>query len=121
MKNFFSSLVNSLSLHELQNAGPLSDNIDHPNLKSIINWRRNHPSLLANTTAHENWVRFIFSSVTLANVAKETNILNSSKAIQEADLPMKLLKDNKDCFAAYIAKHFTDSLKSEKLKLASIT
>ena len=51
--------------------------------------------------------------------------LNSSKAIQEADLPVKLLKDNKDFSEAYIAKHFNDSLKSAKfpncLKLASIT
>ena len=44
---------------------------------------------------------FIFSSVTLADVAKEINILNSSKAIQEANLPLKLLKDT-----AYIAKYF---------------
>ena len=69
--------------------------------------------------------RDTFSPVTLADVAKEIHILNSSKAIQEADLPVKLLKDNKDFFAAYMAKYFNDSLKSAKfpncLKLASIT
>ena len=37
-------------------------------------------------------------TVTLADVAKEINILNSSKAVQEADLPVKLLKSNKDFF-----------------------
>ena len=47
---------------------------------------------------------FIFSSVTLADVAKEVNILNSSKAIEEANLPLKVLKNNKRFFAAYIAK-----------------
>ena len=66
---------------------------------------------------------FIFSSVTLADVAKEVNILNSSKAIQEANLPLKLLMDNKHFFAAYIAKYFNDSLKNAKfpnyLKLVS--
>ena len=50
--------------------------------------------------------------VKLADVAKEVNILNSSKAIPEADLPVKLLKDDKDFFAAYITKYFSDSLKS---------
>ena len=54
------------------------------------------------------------SPVKLADVAKEVNILNSSKAIPEADLPVKLLKDNKDFFAAYIPKYFSDSLKSTK-------
>ena len=56
---------------------------------------------------------------------QEVNILNSSKAIPEADLPVKLLKDDKDFFAAYITKYFSDSLKSTNFpnyqKLASIT
>ena len=119
-----SSIVTSLNLPESQNADQLSDNIDHPTLKAIMKWR-NHPSVLASTAVHENRERFTLSSVTVSDVAKEINILNSSKAIQEADLPVKLLKDNKDFFAAYIAKYFNDSLKSAKfpncLKLASIT
>ena len=119
-----SSTVTSLNLPESQNADQLSDNIDHPTLKAIMKWR-NHPSVLASTAVHENRERFTLSSVTLSDVAKEINILNSSKAIQEADLPVKLLKDNKDFFAAYIAKYFNDSLKSAKfpncLKLTSIT
>ena len=124
MNDFFSSIVTSLNLPEPQNADPLSDNIDHPFLKAIMK-SRNHPSALAIAAVHENRERFTFSSVTLTDVAKEINILNSSKAIQETNLPIKLLKDNKDFFAAYIAKYFKDSLKSAKfpncLKLASIT
>ena len=89
-----------------------------------MKWR-NHPSVLANTAVHENGERFTSSSVTLADVAKEINILSSSKSIQKADLQVKLLKNDKDFFAAYIAKYFNDSLKSAKfpncLKLASIT
>ena len=68
--------------------------------------------------------KFTFSSVTPADVAEEINILNRSKAIQEDDLPVKLLKDNKDFFGAYIAKYFNDFLKSANipncLKLASL-
>ena len=124
MNDFCSSIVTSLNSSESQNADPLSDNIDHLTLKAIMKWR-NHPSVLAITTVHENRKWFTFSSVTVADVAKEINILNSSKATQEADLPVKLLKNNKDFFPAYIAKYFNDSLKSVKLpnclKLASIT
>ena len=50
-----------------------------------------HPSVLAMTAVHGNWDRFTFSSVRAADVAKEINILNSPKAMQEADLPVKLL------------------------------
>ena len=93
MNDFFSSIVTSLNLPEPQNADPLSDNIDHPFLKAIMK-SRNHPSVLAIAAVHENRERFTFSSVTLTDVAKEINILNSSKAIQETNLPVKLLKDN---------------------------
>ena len=98
--------------------------MDHPTLKAIMKWR-NHPSVLAITAFHENRVRFTFSSVTFADVAKEINIFNSSKAIQETDLPVKLFKYNKDFFVAYIGKYFNDFLKSTNfpncLMLASIT
>ena len=124
MNDFFSSIVTSPNLPESQKADPLSDNIDHPTLKAIMKWR-NHPNVLGITAAHKNQERFPFSSVTLADVEKEINILNISKAIQEPDLPVKLLKGNKDFCAACIAKCFNDSLKSAKfpncLKLASIT
>ena len=124
LNDFFSSIVTSLNLAESQNVDPFSDNIDHPALKAIMKWR-NNPSVLAITTVRENRERFTFSSVTLADVAKEINNLNSTKAIEEADIPVKLFKDNNDFFAGYIAKYFNVSLKSAKfsncLKLASIT
>ena len=124
LNDFFSSIVTSLNLPESQNADPLSDNIDHPTLKAIMKWR-NHPSILAFTTVHENRERFTFSFATITDVVKEINILHSSKVIQEADLPIKLLKDNTNFFTVYMAKHFNNSLKNEKfpncLKLASVT
>ena len=53
------------------------------------------------------------------------SFLNSSKAMQEGDLPVKLLKDNKDFFAVCKTKYFYNSFKSAKfpncLKLASVT
>ena len=121
---FFSSIVTSLNLPESLNVDPLSNNIDHPTLKAIMKWR-NHPSILAFTTVHENRERFTFSFATITDVVKEINILHSSKVIQEADLPIKLLKDNTNFFTVYMAKHFNNSLKNEKfpncLKLASVT
>ena len=63
----------------------------------------------------EVYIQFCYS----CRCRKRDYILNSSKAIQEADLPVKLVKDNKDFYASYIAKYFNDSLKSAKL--ASVT
>ena len=36
LNDFFSSIVTSLKLPESENAGPLSDNIDHSTLKAIM-------------------------------------------------------------------------------------
>ena len=74
--------------------------------------------MLAITAVHENQDRFIFSFAKLLDVTKEINILNNSKAIQQADLPVKYLKDNKKVFAADIAKYFNDSLTSAKFLIA---
>ena len=78
MNDFFSSLVTSLNLPESQNTEPLSDNIDHPTPKAIMKWR-NHPSVHAITAVHENRERFTFSSVTVADVAKEIISLIAQK------------------------------------------
>ena len=89
-----------------------------------MKWR-NHSSVLDIIAVHENRERFTFSSAIVADVAKEMNIVNSSKALLEAYFPVKLLKDKKEFFSAYIAKYFSNSLRSAKfpncLKLASIT
>ena len=39
LNDYYSNIVTSLNLPESQNAGPLSDNIDHPTLKAIVKWR----------------------------------------------------------------------------------
>ena len=72
LNDFFSSIVTSLKLPELQNGEPLSDNIDHPTLKAIMKWR-NHPSVHAITAVHENRVRFTFSSVGSRTISPEKN------------------------------------------------
>ena len=61
MNDFLSWIVISLNLPESQNDDPLSDNIDHPTLKTIVKWK-NYPSA-AITAVHENWERFTFKSV----------------------------------------------------------
>ena len=52
-------------------------------------------------------------------------MLDSSKAIQESDIPVKLIKENSDLFAEIICKYFNESLEKSKfpdcLKLANVT
>ena len=52
-------------------------------------------------------------------------ILDSSKDIQESDIPVKSIKGNSDLFAEIICKYFNESLKKSKfldcLKLENVT
>ena len=70
----------------------MSGNIDHPTLKAIVKWR-NYPSILTVTSKHENTPEFSFNFVSKEHVFDEIKMLNSSKAIQESDIPVIELKE----------------------------
>ena len=46
-------------------------------------------------------------------------MLDSSKAIQKSDIPVKLIKENSDLFAEIICKYFHESLEKSKFKKSS--
>ena len=102
----------------------MSDIIDHPTLKAITKWR-NHPSILTITTEHENTPKCSFNFVSKEHVPEEIQMLDSLKAIQESNIPLKLIKENSDLFAEMICKCFNESLEKSKfpdcLKLANVT
>ena len=62
---------------------------------------------------HQNREKLPFTPITLTDVLKENNSLNFSKAIQQSDITVKLLKDNKVIFATFKTNFFKNSLDSE--------
>ena len=72
-----------------------------------------------------NTPKFSFNFVSKEHVLEEIQMLDSSKAIQESDIPVKLIKENSDLFAEIICKYFNESLEKSKfpdcLKLANVT
>ena len=83
--------MKNLNIPNYEGCDPLSDNIEHPTLKAIVKWR-NHPSILTITSEHENTPKFSFNFVSKEHVLEEIQMLDSSKAIQESDIPVKLIK-----------------------------
>ena len=102
----------------------MPDNIFRPTLKATVKWR-NHPSILTITSEHENTPKVFFNFVLKEHVLEEIQMLDSSKAIQESDIPVKLIKENSDLFAEIIWKYFNESLEIRKfpdcLKIANVT
>ena len=64
------------------------DNIEHPTLKAIVKWK-NQPSTLTITSEHENTPKFSSNFASKEHVLEEMQMLDSSKAIQESDVPVK--------------------------------
>ena len=102
----------------------MAENIDDPTLK-VIAKSRNHPSILAITSKYKNRANFSFNFVSKEYVLTEIKVLDVSKAIKESDIPVKIIKANKNFFAEAICFYFNKSLENGKfpncLKLANIT
>ena len=124
LNSFFSSVVKNLNILSYEGCDPLPDNIFRPTLKATVKWR-NHPSILTITSEHENTPKVFFNFVLKEHVLEEMQMLDSSKAIQESNIPVKLIKESSDLFAEIICKYFNESLEIRKfpdcLKIANVT
>ena len=94
---FFSIIVNKLGIEHVPDIPNLS-NIDDPILKAIAKYE-NHPSILRiKNYMKEKDLNFSFEFVDKPKISKEINKLDGKKACQEHDIPVKLIKSNKDFF-----------------------
>ena len=85
----------------------------------------NHPSILRiKNYMKEKNLNFSFEFVDKPKISEEINKLNGKKACQEHDIPVKLIKSNKDLFSHFIYHNFNNSLFSSNfpsnLKAADI-
>ena len=69
----------------------MAENIDDATLK-VIAKRRNHPSILAIASEYTNRENFSFNFVSKEDILAEIKVLDVSKAIQESDIPVKIIK-----------------------------
>ena len=72
----------------------MAENIGDPTLKAIAKWR-NHPSILA-IAEYKNKANFSFNFVSKEDVLTEIKVLDVSKAIQESDVPVRVIKANEN-------------------------
>ena len=100
----------------------MAENIDDPTLKAIVKWR-NYPIILAIASENKNRANFSFNFVSKKYVLAEIKVLDVSKAIQESDILVKIIKANDNFVAEPICFYFNKSLKNGKfpncLKLAN--
>ena len=90
LNSFFSNVVKHLKIPEFKDIDFSAECIPHPALKATMKFR-NHLNVSAIRNAF-NLQRFNFSKVSLHDVLKEINKLGNRKAIQNTDIPVKILK-----------------------------
>ena len=114
LNKFFSNIVKNLKIPErfVNNSLPHSLS-SHPTLKAILKYR-DYPSIPVIKRFSQRISSFYFSAVDKNTVLKEIKKLNSNKAVQDTDIPVKILKENAEFFAEYIYLQFNEAIKSPK-------
>ena len=96
----------------------------HPTIKAVFKYK-NHPSIIFIRRFRHQVSNFTFSCIDKNTVLKEIRGLSITKASQDTDLPVKILKEHADYFSEFICIQFNDSVNSSKFpssfKCANIT
>ena len=115
---FFSNIVKNLDIPKCVVEDTLHLNLkNHPILMAILKYR-DHPSIITIKRFRYQTVPFHFSHIDKKTVLKIIRSLSNSKASQETDLPVRVVKENAEYFAEIICSQFNESINSSKFPLS---
>ena len=114
LNKFFSDVVKNLKIPEKFANNNLPRILSkHPTLNAIMKYK-NHPSMDVIKKISHGLSSFYFSHIDKKTVLDEIKKLKLSKAVQDSDIPVKVLKENSDFFAEYIYLQFNEAVISSK-------
>ena len=123
LNNFYSNIITNLNIPEYEDTTTQVNELEDPILKAIEKYK-NHPSIRAINTKGP-FGTFSFSEINREEILKEIQSLDTNKASQESDIPIKLIKQNLDLFSVFMHESFNKTIETSKfpsvLKLANIT
>ena len=103
---FLSSIVKKLGIEHVPDDESNLPHVEDPILKAIAKYE-NHPSILRiKNYMKEKDLYFSFEFVDKPKISKKINKLDEKKACQEHDIPVKLIKSNKDLFILFYIPQF---------------
>ena len=71
----------------------MAENINDSTLEAIAKWR-NYPSILAIASEYKNRANLSINFVSKEDFLTEVKVLDVSKALQESDMSVKIIKAN---------------------------
>ena len=109
LNNFFSNIISNLDIPEYSACNLLNEQIRDPVLKAIVKYR-SHPSVKAIQMVNTSDDLFFFTSVDKDVILREISCLDSTKACQETDVPVRIIKDNSDIFSEVLCSSLNASI-----------
>ena len=92
-------MIKTLNIFQTNHGGSNFENVRYLTLKTILKYLR-HPNILAIKEKNKNIsLFFTFNHITKEGVVKDIKNLDVSKALQEKDIPTKIIKENADTFS----------------------
>ena len=105
-KSYFETIVENLGI----NSKFMSDEpVSNESVNDIIRKFQNHPSIIKIKENHQG--HFSFSAVEVEDVDRE---IDASKAIQQNDIPVKIIKANRDIFSEFIMHNFNEGISTAR-------
>ena len=104
---YFGNIVQNLGIDGLTNTS--SDN-DAVTIRQAIEKYQNHPSIKVIRENIDTTNNFSFDLINPECISKIISNLDTSKAIQQGDIPTKILKDNKHLFSCFISASFNNAV-----------
>ena len=107
--NNYSSNVKNLKIPRKFVTYSLPQNLSrHPTLDTILKYKH-QPSMHVIKRFSKRFSSFYFSNVDKNTILKEIKKLDLNKAVQNLDIPVKILKENAVLFAYYIYLQFNEA------------
>ena len=112
--NHFSNVIRSLCDQNVPTESGIA--CSQNTVSTAINKFRNHPSILSINKNMERIGRpsFAFEFVSLEETIKEVNRLNIKKVSQTLDIPVEIIKGNKDLISYFVYNNFNNALSSSQ-------
>ena len=107
LNNFFADAIINLNIPQYEDPTSNTSGIDDPVLRAIEKYK-NHPSIKLIKTNSENNASFRFQEIQAIEIEKELKNLDCSKALQDSDIPTKIIKDNIDIFVPVLLTEFDE-------------
>jgi len=121
---YFSNIVSSLDIVEVENSVIINEHIKDPIFRAINKYSK-HPSIIAIKDKCKTDMLHSFHNVTSLDVFNTANDLDVSKATAARSIPTKILKQNIDLYLEIITTIFNNSIIEgifpNELKLADVT